>query len=888
MCDMAQSVPAVTYRASPGKGGLIPRRGLFEVLDAAKRMILVSAAAGTGKTSLLRSWMAAGGGDDRTAWVSVRRAERDSQAFWLSLLDSLRATHIGSQLVRELTAAPDLNASTVVERLLDDLAALDEPLWLVIDDLHEVRSDEVFGQLEHLVGNAPAQLRVVLLTRRDPRLGLHRLRLEGQLTEIRGDDLRFTFDESRAMLEAAGVRLSDESLQALLGTTEGWAAGLRLAALSMARHPDPDWFAVSFSGRERAVAEYLLAEMLDAQPAEVSRLILRTSMLERVSGPLADRLTEGSGSERILAELEEAGAFVVALDPERSWFRYHHLFADLLALELRRTADDELPRLHIAAAEWFAEEGHPAEAIRHAQAAKNWSLAARLLADNWRSMYLDGQLATGRELLSAFPAEIVAANAELAVLAAGDRRAAGSLAEARRYLRLAAHLSASVPDERRARFEVQLALLRLALARAQNDLAAVADEAQRLLVWAEASESIEVGLGEDLGATALIDLGVAEIWAGQLEAADRHLEQGLAEARRIRRPLLELQALAHQALIGVLRSEATADDRARQAIELARAHGWEETASAAATAYIVLGSVDVRGGRLHEAELWLDHAERVLHHLVQPTAALMLYSSRATLEFARGRKDEAMKAQRDVERMERLLVTPHVLATRTQAQRLMMLCRFGENGRVERALAEMDEDARQAGEMLIVLASLRVAQHEPRGATDALASIFTGQAPITDPAWEVNALLIEAIARDRVGDTGASTRALGRALDLAETHGLLLPFLLVPAPVLLERHVRLHTTHAHLVSEILNLLSGNAPAKVEPLREPLSATELRVLRYMPTNLPAPEIAAELFVSVNTVRSHIKHLYAKLGVHARTEAVKRARELGLLSLSSGNR
>src|SRR5262249_42176096 len=203
------------------------------------------------------------------------------------------------------------------------------------------------------------------------------------LTEIRGEDLRFSLEESRALMDAAGVRLSQGALKSLVAITEGWAAGLRLVALSLARHPDPERYATGFSGRDRTVAEYLLAEVLERQPPEVTRLLLQTSVLERVSGPLANRLTGSLGSERILMELEDAGAFVVAVDPERIWFRYHHLFADLLALELRRTAPDELPRLHSAAALWFAQNGYPVEAIRHAQAAEDWGAAARLLPDNW-------------------------------------------------------------------------------------------------------------------------------------------------------------------------------------------------------------------------------------------------------------------------------------------------------------------------------------------------------------------------------------------------------------------------------------------------------------------------------------------------------------------------
>src|SRR5262249_6243565 len=273
----------------------------------------------------------------------------------------------------------------------DDLGSLDERVWLVLDDLHELQADEAIRQVGLLLASAPPQLRVVLSTRRDQRLGLHPLRLEGELTEIRAEDLRFTLEESRALLKAAGVRLSDDALEWLVGTTEGWVAGLRLAALSLARDPDPERLAASFSGRERGVAEYLLAEVLERQPEEVTRLLLRTSILERVSGPLADRLTGRSGSERILMELEDAGAFVVALDPERTWCRYHSLSADLLRLELRRAAPQERPELHSAAAEWLAEHGHPVEAIRHAQAAEDWGLAAHLLADNWFALYLDGR-----------------------------------------------------------------------------------------------------------------------------------------------------------------------------------------------------------------------------------------------------------------------------------------------------------------------------------------------------------------------------------------------------------------------------------------------------------------------------------------------------------------
>jgi LuxR family maltose regulon positive regulatory protein len=297
-------------------------------------------------------------------------------------------------------------------------------------------------------------------------------------------------------------------------------------------------------------------------------------------------------------------------------------------------------------------------------------------------------------------------------------------------------------------------------------------------------------------------------------------------------------------------------------------------------------------GQLAEADGWLDRAELVLRRFADPTTAMMLYGTRALIESVRGRHEAAMTAQRAIESAERGLAMRHILARRSQALTLEMLVRAGETELVRRALDDMDEDVRATSAMRVVEATLRLAQDDPEGAAAALGPIFAGASPIDNPRWEIQALLLRARVEDALGDTGASARALERALELAEPDGLLLPFLLHPTPELLERHSRLRSTHASLISDILNLLSGHAAAArfedAEPLRDPLSESELRVLRYLPTNLRGPEIAAELFVSQNTIRSHLRNVYAKLGVHSRTEAVNRARVLGLLSRSPRER
>src|SRR5262244_3477363 len=467
--------------AGLGAGGIVARPRLGRRLAAQARVSVVSAPPGSGKTVLLRSWIGQAGLAGRAAWVPAGRGERDPQRFWLSVLAALRQTAAGSALVRELTAAPDLDGWVITERLLADLAPLEDRLWLVVDDAHEL-GPEALRQLELLILRAPPGLRFVLATRHDVRLGLHRLRLEGELAEIREPDLRFTGAEAAELFAAAGMDLPE--VAPLVQRTEGWAAGLRLAALSLAGHPDPGRLAAEFSSTERTVAEYLLAEVLDRQPEQVRRLLLRTSILGRVNGELAGLLTGDSGGERVLQDLEAANAFVVSLDTGRSWFRYHHLFADLLQLELRRAEPDQVAGLHRAAAGWFAGHGYAVEAVGHAQAAQDWALAARVLADDWPGLYLDGQAAVIHELLGRFPAGASAADAELAAVAAGDQLARGSLEAAERYLGLAER--APVPDGRQGQAQLLLGMVRLLLARQRGHLSAVGDAARRLQAMADA------------------------------------------------------------------------------------------------------------------------------------------------------------------------------------------------------------------------------------------------------------------------------------------------------------------------------------------------------------------------------------------------------------------
>jgi LuxR family maltose regulon positive regulatory protein len=862
----------------------------LELLRNAGRVTVVSAPPGSGKTVLLRSWIAADGLAGRTAWVSAEREERDPQRFWISVLDGLRGTAGTAALLRPLTAAPALDGWAVVERLLQDLNPLKDRVWLVIDDVHELPSDAL-RQLELLVLRAPPVLRLVLATRHDVRLGLHRLRLQGQLTEIRAGDLRFTRQEAGALLEAAGVQLPEAAVGRLWERTEGWAAGLRLAALSLSGHPDPERFAEEFSGSERTVAEYLLSEVLERQDEPVRRLLLRTSMLARVSGELTDLLTGEPGGERILQDLEQAGAFVVSLDPARSWFRYHRLFAELLQLELRRTAREDIPTLHTAAAIWLAEHGYPAEAVRQAQAAHEWDLAARLLADHSLDLVMNGHAADVQQLLTGFPPALLTGDPELACNVAGLELLRGSLREAKRYLTLAEQRIAVLPAERQARLRVRIAVLRLHLAGQRVDLPAAAAEAEKLLALIDGQDDAQLAkvVGEDLRGEILVALGASELWAGRFDLADRHLEQGLAIARRIANPYLELGGLAHGSQLEAFRSPTLAEQRSKEAIELAERHGWGDEPMAA-IAYGVLGAQLVVRGQLDQAEPLLERAERNLGVEVRPAGGMFLRSARGTLELARGRHAEALAAFQHAERLAASPATPRFRMLFTRARMLLARTRTGETEQVEATLAELDSHERESIEMRVTLATLRMAQHDPDAASAALVPVLDGSATEeAHPQWTVEAWLLQATARETLGDAGAAERALERALEAAESENLLLPFLLHPAPGLLQRYARRHTAHIALASEALNSLARLAePAEPLPrvplLLEPLTDSETRVLHYLPTHLTAPEIAGQLHLSVHTVTTHMRHLYAKLGAHRRNEAVDQARTLGLLASS----
>jgi LuxR family transcriptional regulator, maltose regulon positive regulatory protein len=863
---------------------LIARADLVARLDraAAGKVTIISAPAGSGKTSLLRAWSDRPGLAGRVAFAPVRRDGQDAQAFWLALLAAVGHSPGAVRHMGPPTATPDFDVRKLADRVLSELAGHCDPVIIVIDDLHELKSPESLDQLTRLLGNLPHGVSAIVATRHDLRLGLHQLRLAGELAEIRAADLRFSERETRELLAVSGIALSEADAALLCQRTEGWAAGLRLAALSLAGHPDPQRFIAEFSGSERTVAEYLIAEMLERQPDDIQNLLLRTSLLDRINGDLADLLTGRSGSERFLLRLEDANAFVVSLDPERTWFRYHHLFGDLLRLELRRRLPAEVPMLHRRAAGWFIQHGQAADAIRHAQAAGDWPDAARLLADHSFGLTMDGRGQTVRVLLQAFPRGVD--YPELALVRAGSSLAQGRLDEAAAHLAAAeAHAATTTPDRQR-RLGIAIASLKLSLAARRGHLAVVTHQAGFLASPLTGQSDEDIVLGNDLRAVALMNLGAVEASLG-LADAERHLREGAVLAQRIGRPYLEVRCLAQFGFAARIRSVAATRKLCQEAIELAEWHGWGEE-WIIAPALVTLAGTLAWTGEFDEAERWLQRAALAVRTDSGPDIRVLLHQTTGMLKAARGLNREALEDFTTAEYLlQSQLEGSHAIAGQVTGWMLATRARLGMASQASAALAALSDERAGAGELGNARAVICLADSDPAGALGAVRDVLDGTAPVIGYVTVVEAHLLAGLAHRELGDQRAANQAAERALALAEADRLVLPFAMTNSRELLEALPSHQTAHAALLADIFDILRGPPVTPGEdsaPLAEELSPGELRVLRYLPTNLSRTEIAGKLSVSVNTVSTHLRRIYAKLGASDRSGAVQRARELRLLS------
>ncbi|MDT4933505.1 MAG: LuxR family transcriptional regulator, maltose regulon positive regulatory protein [Pseudonocardiales bacterium] len=882
-----EHVPQLLSRDVSGARGLLDRKDLLQLLDRAvtKRLTVISAPPGSGKTSLLRAW-ADRSTNRRVAFVSVERDQQNDQRFWCAVLDAIRspAPSIDAETPPATTAGLDVDQ--VIDSVLSELAEHAEPVVLIIDDLHELRSADALSQLENFLAMLPSSARVVLSSRRDPSIRLHQLRLADDIAEIRAGDLRFTERETRELLAGSAISLSGAGVAALYEHTEGWAAGLRLAVISLSGHADPERFVAEFSGTDRAIGEYLMAEMLERQPTEVQSMLLRTSLVDRMNGELADLLAGRSGSERMLLALEEANAFVVSLDAQRTWFRYHQLLADFLRLELRRTLADEVPDLHRRAAQWFADRGDVVEAVRHMVAAGDWPAAARLVADHSFRWVLDGQAGTIRAVLQPFPEGASIDHPDLALAHAANELNQGRMEDAAAQLALAESHVQSAPPARRRRLVVAIASLQLALARRSGHFGEVIDQVNLLGASVADGSSEPIAMESELRAVALLNLGIAETWCRRFDDAERHLSEGATLAQAMGRPYLEVACRAHQIFPTTLVSLASVRERGRLAVALAEEHGLcDRPVLAPALGAIAFWAIWM--GDFDEGESALHRAREIPEPQIDPAAAALLHLVTGMLHAARGQHQAALEAFATGARAQSLLTGVHALATPVVGWLAATQARLGMPDEARATLTGFSAEHERTDFIRNARAVICLTEGDPTAALDLLQDLRDAPPPVGVPAFMlVETHLLAGIAHLHLADRNAAAAAAEAALAAAEPHRLIFPFAMTDAAELLAVLPHHETAHAGLLADIVDLLQGTSAPRTdrEPLSQSdaLSPSELRVLGYLPTNLTRPEIAQELHVSINTVNTHIRNVYAKLGARDRSAAVQRARQLRLLA------
>jgi len=867
--------------------GLVYRDALLEMLDQAvnKRVTVISAPAGSGKTSLLRAWAERSTSLPHVAFVTVDRDERDAQRFWSAVLGAIRSSTTSTDAQTQPASAA-LDGDELVDAVVSEFAGQVEPVVLIIDDLHELRSADAIAQFERLLAVLPSSAGVVLSSRRDPSIRLHSFRLAGEMAEIRAGDLRFSERETRELLAASGIGLSADGAAALHRRTEGWAAGLRLAVISLSRHADPERFVAEFSGTDRAIGEYLMAEMLERQPSEVQSMLLRTSLVDRVNGELADLLAGRRGSERMLLNLEDANAFVVSLDAQRTWFRYHHLLADFLRLELRRRSADEVPDLHRRAARWFADQGEVIESVRQTGAAGDWHDAARLVADHSCRWVLDGQAGTISAVLRWFPKGASADHPGLALAHAANEVSQGRLVQAAAQLALAESDAQGAAPARRGRLRVAIAYLRLALARRSGQFNQVIEQVNLLDASIADTSNDQIAMRSELRGVALLNLGIVETWSGGLADAERHLSEGAALARTIGWPFLEVACRAHLGFPSRTVSFAAARERGHQTVTLAERHGFDDH-PVLAPALGALAAAAIWMGEFDKGEHWLRRAWEVGEARIDLAAEVFLHGLKGMLHAGRGQHHGALQEFAAAAHAQALLIGTHAaLAPWIVGWLAGTQARLGMLDEARESLNGFSTEPERMGAIDNARAVICLAEGDPATALEVLRDVRDATLPIVAGSTLVEAHLLAGIAHLHLGERRAAAAAAEAALTSAEPDRLMFPFAISGAAELLTTLPLHETAHRALLADVLDLLRGEPARSQDEARlsqaEQLSPSELRVLRYLPTNLTRRNIASELHVSVNTVNTHMRNIYSKLGAGDRSAAVTRARELRLLS------
>jgi LuxR family transcriptional regulator, maltose regulon positive regulatory protein len=908
---MPMPILATKLYIPPPCPGIVQRPRLIERLNeglsSGSKLTLVSASAGFGKTTLVSEWIAGYGRP--AAWLSLDEGDNDPTRFLTYFIAALQTlppktggSNIGAGALVALQSPQPPSTESILTALLNDITTISDSFILVLDDYHVIDSKPIDQALSYLVEYQPPQMHLVIATREDPHLPLARLRTRGQLTELRAADLRFTPAEAAEFLyRVMGLSLSEEDIAALESRTEGWIAGLQLAALSMQGRSDVTSFIQSFTGSHRFVLDFLVEEVLQRQSVDIHRFLLKTAILDRLSGSLCDAVTGREDGKEMLETLERGNLFISPLDDQRQWYRYHPLFAEVLQARLLDKQPDQVFSLHQRASEWYEHNGSAVDSIRHALAAKDYERAATLVELAVPEMRRNRQEATHTELgwLKALPDELIHVRPVLSVAYAyalfgdGELEAVEArLWDAERWLDTPTEKMVVVDEEEFRRLPGMIALLRAAQALARGDMPEAVKNAQRVLDLAPGEAHLMLG-----GAASV--LGLAAWASGDLEAARRMTADGMANVR--------LAGYISSAIGG---ASVLAD------IQIAQGHLHEAmtTYERALRWATVPGSPVLRGAAdlyVGMSDLYREHNDLMIatQHLLTSQALgehaglqqnpYRWCAAMARIREAQGDLDGALDLLHQAERLYNANFSPNVRPIAARKVRMWVA-----QGRLDKAFGWVREQGLSVESELsylhefdhITLARVLLARYQSDRASS-IAEVMGLLERLLKAAEAggrmgsvIEILVLQALAYHAQGDLRAALLLLQHAFALAEPEGYVRIFVDEGEAMrlLLENQSR---NRDHPLSDYVDILlaaftqplaaqkSASVPQK-SGLIEPLSERELEVLKLLRTELSGPEIAGQLIVSPNTFRTHTKNIFNKLGVNNRRAAVRRAEELNL--------
>jgi LuxR family maltose regulon positive regulatory protein len=888
----------------PTRATLVSRPRLTARFNAGltRPLTLLTAPAGSGKTTLVSEWRASEEGRAYPlAWLSLDADDNDPARFLTYLIAAVATVRsdFGEAPLALLHSAQPAPAQTIIAALISELCALEAPLALVLDDFHLISAQPVTGALTYLLDHIPPRLRLVILTRADPPLPLARLRARDQLTEIRAADLRFTTDEAAAFLnQIMRLDLSPADVLALEARTEGWIAGLQLAALSMQGRRDVASFVRAFTGSQVYVAEYLVEEVLQRQPEEVQAFLLQTSILERLNSELGNAVAGRQDGQEVLAALNRANLFVVPLDDAGRWFRYHHLFGDLLQARLGQAWPPEaIAGLHQRAAAWYEQHEFVAEAVNHRLAARDFDEAARLIGQNASQLLTRGQLATLRQWTEGLPAPVIQSHPQIIIAKVWALTLAGDIRQVEPLLKLAEsqiEASGETPAGR------ELAGFAAAI---RAFFAMMAGENARALELAERAESL---LPEhSVHARWLLPYTLGAAYRGQgryekaAEAFARQVQMGEAHENLIVWGTGVTAAAIVRRLQGRLREAA---DTCRQALQRLAERGAMQFGS---LAKLEVPLVDLcEQNALDEARQRLAGVRARMQGWPMPTDQLHALLALIQLQQAEGDLPGAFETLRTAKDLKATHPVILNLARSVDLSEIRLSLETGDLAEASRLMEALQPGASSQIEFrdqeLLMLARLRLAQGRPDEADSILSAFAIDLQAGERKGSLIEALVLQACARQAQGDQEAALPILTRALALAEPEGYARVFVdqgavmqqLLPAVV---RKLDAASDQAAFPSQsyVAKLLGAfpagstpeappRAPDMVAGLVERLTPRELEVLLLIAAGDSNRAIADKLVISVSAVKKHTGNIFGKLNVGSRTQALARARQLGLLS------